>query len=97
MGLVAKDPPRHLPGLRDRQHWPAPDTRRGKDCQKTHTLVTIIGLSDLLGSISQAAKDPAWLGFSGRDTGLPRWCSSGAASRCPAYGREIERRLARGQ
>ncbi len=26
--------------------------------------MTIIGLFDLLGSISQAAKDPAWLGFS---------------------------------
>ena len=33
------------------------------DLFKDTTLVTIIGLSDLLGSVAQALKDPAWLGF----------------------------------
>jgi len=33
------------------------------DLFKDTTLVTIVGLFDLLGAVSQALKDPAWLGF----------------------------------
>ena len=33
------------------------------DLFKDTTLVTIIGLFDLLGAVEQALKDPAWLGF----------------------------------
>ena len=65
------------------------------DLFKDTTLVTIIGLFDLLGAIEQALKDPAWLGFA-----TEGYVFSGAVFfvvcfAMSAYGRSMERRLAR--
>jgi hypothetical protein len=53
------------------------------DLFKDITLVTIIGLFDLLGTVEQALKEPAWLGFATEAMCFPPWCSSSAAPRCP--------------
>ena len=67
------------------------------DLFKDTTLVTIIGLVDLLGAVNQALKDPAWLGLAKEGyvfTALVFFVCCYAMS---AYGRSMERRLARGQ
>ena len=52
------------------------------DLFKDTTLVTIIGLFDLLGAVEQALKDPAWLGFATEGYVFSAWCSSSAAMPC---------------
>ena len=65
------------------------------DLFKDTTLITIIGLFDLLGAVEQALKDPAWLGFA-----TEGYVFSAAVFFCccfgmSVYGRSMERRLAR--
>ena len=65
------------------------------DLFKDTTLVTIVGLFDLLGAVSQALKDPAWLGFAKEGYVFSALvffvCCFGMSS----YGRRFERRLNR--
>ena len=62
---------------------------------KDTTLVTIIGLSDLLGAVNQALKDPAWLGFSAEGYVFSAAVFFVCCFAMSAYGRSFERRLAR--
>jgi len=65
------------------------------DLFKDTSLVTIIGLVDLLGAVEQSLKDPAWLGFAKEGyiftAGLFFVCCFAMSS----YGRRFERRLNR--
>ena len=63
------------------------------DLFKDTTLVTIIGLSDLLGAVSQALKDPAWLGFATEGYVFSALMFFVCCFAMSAYGRSIERRL----
>lgn len=67
------------------------------DLFKDTTLVTIIGLFDLLGSVEQALKDPAWLGFATEGYMFSAVVFFVCCYAMSAYGRSIERRLAKGQ
>lgn len=65
------------------------------DLFKDVTLVTIIGLSDLLGAVSQALKDPAWLGFAAEGYVFSALVFFVCCFALSAYGRGVERRLAK--
>jgi general L-amino acid transport system permease protein len=67
------------------------------DLFKDTTLVTIIGLFDLLGAVEQALKDPAWLGFATEGYTFSAVVFFVCCYAMSAYGRSMERRLARGQ
>jgi general L-amino acid transport system permease protein len=67
------------------------------DLFKDITLVTIIGLFDLLGTVEQALKDPAWLGFATEGYVFSAMVFFVCCSALSAYGRSMERRLAKGQ
>ena len=67
------------------------------DLFKDTTLVTIIGLFDLLGAVEQALKDPAWLGFAKEGYVFSAIVFFVCCYAMSAYGRSVERRLARGQ
>ncbi len=67
------------------------------DLFKDTTLVTIIGLFDLLGTVEQALKDPAWLGFATEGYTFSAVVFFVCCYAMSAYGRSMERRLARGQ
>ena len=67
------------------------------DLFKDTTLVTIIGLFDLLGSVEQALKDPAWLGFAKEGYVFSAVVFFVCCFAMSAYGRSMERRLAKGQ
>ncbi len=61
------------------------------------TLVTIVGLSDLLGAVNQSLKDPAWLGLAPEGYAFAAVTFFICCFAMSAYGRSFERRLARGQ
>jgi general L-amino acid transport system permease protein len=65
------------------------------DLFKDTTLVTIIGLFDLLGAVEQALKDPAWLGFATEGYVFSAAMFFVICFAMSAYGRSMERRLAR--
>ncbi len=65
------------------------------DLFKDTTLVTIIGLFDLLGAVEQALKDPAWLGFATEGYVFSALVFFVCCFAMSAYGRSMERRLAR--
>jgi general L-amino acid transport system permease protein len=65
------------------------------DLFKDTTLVTIIGLSDLLGAVSQALKDPAWLGFATEGYVFSALVFFVCCFAMSAYGRSFERRAVR--
>jgi len=67
------------------------------DLFKDTTLVTIIGLFDLLGAVEQALKDPAWLGFAKEGYVFSAMVFFVCCYAMSAYGRSMERRLAQGQ
>ena len=67
------------------------------DLFKDTTLMTIIGLFDLLGTVEQALKDPAWLGYATEGYVFSAMVSFVCCYTMSAYGRSIERRLSRGQ
>jgi general L-amino acid transport system permease protein len=67
------------------------------DLFKDTTLVTIIGLFDLLGAVEQALKDPAWLGFAKEGYVFSAMVFFVCCYAMSAYGRSMERRLAKGQ
>jgi len=67
------------------------------DLFKDTTLVTIIGLFDLLGAVEQALKDPAWLGFAKEGYVFSALVFFVCCYAMSAYGRSMERRLAQGQ
>jgi general L-amino acid transport system permease protein len=65
------------------------------DLFKDTTLVTIIGLFDLLGAVEQALKDPAWLGFATEGYAFSAVVFFVCCFALSAYGRSMERRLGR--
>jgi len=67
------------------------------DLFKDTTLVTIIGLFDLLGAVEQALKDPAWLGFATEGYVFSAAAFFVVCFAISTYGRSMERRLARRQ
>jgi general L-amino acid transport system permease protein len=67
------------------------------DLFKDTTLVTIIGLFDLLGAVEQALKDPAWLGFATEGYVFSAAMFFVCCFALSAYGRSMERRLAKRQ
>jgi general L-amino acid transport system permease protein len=67
------------------------------DLFKDTTLVTIIGLYDLLGAVEQALKDPAWLGFAKEGYVFSATLFFVCCYAMSAYGRSMERRLAKNQ
>jgi general L-amino acid transport system permease protein len=67
------------------------------DLFKDTTLVTIIGLYDLLGAVELALKDPAWLGFATEGYVFSAIVFFACCYALSSYGRSMERRLAKGQ
>jgi general L-amino acid transport system permease protein len=67
------------------------------DLFKDTTLLTIISLFDLLGMVEQALKDPAWLGFATEGYVFSAMVFFVCCYAMSAYGRSVERRLAKGQ
>ena len=67
------------------------------DLFKDTTLLTIIGLFDLLGAVEQALKDPAWLGFATEGYVFSAIVFFFCCYAMSSYGRSMERRLAKGQ
>jgi general L-amino acid transport system permease protein len=67
------------------------------DLFKDTTLVTIIGLFDLLGAVELALKDPAWLGFAKEGYLFAAMVFFVCCYAMSAYGRSVERRLAKGK
>ena len=65
------------------------------DLFKDTTLVTIVGLFDLLGAVSQALKDPAWLGFAKEGYVFSALVFFVCCFVMSSYGRRFERRLNR--
>jgi general L-amino acid transport system permease protein len=65
------------------------------DLFKDTTLVTIIGLFDLLGAVNQALKDPAWLGFAKEGYVFSMVVFFACCFAMSSYGRRFERRLNR--
>jgi general L-amino acid transport system permease protein len=66
------------------------------DLFKDTTLVTIVGLSDLLGMVDQALKDPAWLGLATEGYAFTALVFFVCCFAMSAYGRSVERHLHRG-
>jgi general L-amino acid transport system permease protein len=62
------------------------------DLFKDTTLVTIVGLSDLLGAVSVALKDPAWLGFATEGYAFSALVFFVCCFALSSYGRSFERR-----
>ena len=67
------------------------------DLFKDTTLLTIIGLFDLLGAVELALKDPAWLGFATEGYVFSAVVFFFCCYAMSSYGRSMERRLAKGQ
>jgi general L-amino acid transport system permease protein len=65
------------------------------DLFKDTTLVTIIGLFDLLGVVNQALKDPAWLGMASEGYVFAALIFFVCCFAMSSYGRSLERRLQR--
>src|SRR5690242_17141344 len=65
------------------------------DLFKDTTLVTIVGLFDLLGAVNQALKDPAWLGFAKEGYVFSMVVFFACCFAMSSYGRRFERRLNR--
>jgi ABC-type amino acid transport system permease subunit len=65
------------------------------DLFKDTTLVTIIGLFDLLGAVNQALKDPAWFGFAKEGYVFSMVVFFACCFAISSYGRRFERRLNR--
>jgi general L-amino acid transport system permease protein len=65
------------------------------DLLKDTTLVTIVGLSDLLGAVNQALKDPAWLGLPTEGYIFAALVFFLCCFAMSTYGRSVERRLGR--
>lgn len=65
------------------------------DLFKDTTLVTIIGLFDLLGAVNQALKDPAWLGFANEGYVFATIVFFVCCFAMTSYSRRFERRLNR--
>lgn len=65
------------------------------DLFKDTSLVTIIGLVDLLGAVSQALKDPAWLGLAKEGYVFTAAIFFVCCFSMSTYGRRFERRLNR--
>ena len=65
------------------------------DLFKDTTLVTIIGLADLLGAVSVALKDPNWLGFAAEGYVFAAMVFFVCCFAMSAYGRSFERRASR--
>jgi general L-amino acid transport system permease protein len=65
------------------------------DLFKDTTLVTIVGLSDLLGAVNQAMKDPAWLGLAKEGYVFSAVIFFTCCFAMSAYGRSVERHLGR--
>jgi len=63
------------------------------DLFKDTTLVTIVGLSDLLGAVNQALKDPAWLGLAKEGYTFAALVFFVCCFAMSAYGRSVENRL----
>ncbi|MBV9249360.1 MAG: amino acid ABC transporter permease [Acetobacteraceae bacterium] len=64
------------------------------DLFKDTTLVTLIGLFDLLGAVDQALKDPAWLGLAKEGYLFAALVFFVCCFAMSSYGRSVERRLA---
>jgi general L-amino acid transport system permease protein len=65
------------------------------DLFKDTSLVTIIGLVDLLGATNQALKDPAWLGLAKEGYVFTAVLFFACCFAMSSYGRRVERRLNR--
>ncbi len=65
------------------------------DLFKDTTLITIIGLFDLLGAVEQALKDQAWLGFATEGYVFSAAVFFACCFAMSLYGRGMERRLAK--
>jgi len=65
------------------------------DLFKDTTLVTIIGLFDILGAVNQALKDPAWLGFAKEGYVFTMVVFFACCFAMSSYARRMERRLNR--
>jgi general L-amino acid transport system permease protein len=65
------------------------------DLFKDTSLVTIIGLMDLLGSVEQSLKDPSWLGFAKEGYIFAALLFFVCCFAMSSYGRRFERRLNR--
>jgi len=65
------------------------------DLFKDTTLVTIIGLFDVLGAVNQALKDPAWLGFAREGYVFTMMMFFVCCFAMSSYARRMERRLNR--
>jgi len=65
------------------------------DLFKDTTLITIIGLSDLLGAVEQALKDPSWLGLAKEGYMFAAFVFFVCCFAMSSYGRSVEKRLAR--
>jgi general L-amino acid transport system permease protein len=63
------------------------------DLFKDVTLVTIIGLTDLLGVVNQALKDPAWLGMANEGYAFAAFVFFICCFAMSSYSRRLERRL----
>jgi general L-amino acid transport system permease protein len=63
------------------------------DLFKDTSLVTIIGLVDLLGAANQALKDPAWLGLAKEGYVFTAVLFFACCFAMSSYGRSVERRL----
>jgi general L-amino acid transport system permease protein len=63
------------------------------DLFKDVTLITIIGLSDLLGVVNQALKDPAWLGMANEGYAFAAFVFFICCFMMSSYSRGLERRL----
>jgi general L-amino acid transport system permease protein len=65
------------------------------DLFKDTSLITIIGLVDLLGAANQALKDPAWLGLAKEGYAFTAVMFFACCFAMSSYGRSVERRLNR--
>jgi len=65
------------------------------DLFKDTTLVSIIGLFDVLGAVNQALKDPAWLGFATEGYVFTMVVFFACCFALSSYARRMERRLGR--
>ncbi len=63
------------------------------DLFKDVTLITIIGLTDLLGVVNQALKDPAWLGMAHEGYAFAAFVFFICCFMMSTYSRRLERRL----
>jgi general L-amino acid transport system permease protein len=63
------------------------------DLFKDVTLITIIGLSDLLGVVNQALRDPAWLGMANEGYAFAACVFFICCFMMSTYSRSLERRL----